>query len=104
MNTQHTPTPWTLEAIKDGDEISSFSIQMGGVEIASVSNMDAEPVNADNAALIVKAVNSHGALLDALRLADSCFRAMECSEAYKKPDNNTGRVIRAALALASEQP
>lgn len=68
MTTQHTPTPWKLEH----EASDAFNIYgndpFGLVALARVSKEGFDPVTAaTNAQLIVRAVNSHQALVGALQ-------------------------------------
>lgn len=67
MSTQHTPTPWRL--CKVGPFIETVANGRGMNIIASCEDIDGDRPRAEdlaNAAFIVRAVNSHTALLDAL--------------------------------------
>ena len=66
MNTKHSPTPWTLE----GNGISIRSAD--GIRIAEVMS---DSFGA-NARIIVQAVNSHAALIEACKFALSYAEAM----------------------------
>ena len=62
MSTKHTPTPWTA----NGRDIETAD----GLFLASAYTMSysSAPTAADNAAFIVRACNSHAALVNALQL------------------------------------
>lgn len=78
--TQHTPTPWKL---KTDDHLDGTSIYSNEIYITSLEGDDNphqqklgfRPVEEQkaNAAFIVRAVNSHEALLDALKTARERF-------------------------------
>lgn len=63
-NTSHTPTPWATKPL--GDYHSVFDANNHMFEIARVRGFDNHDAKA-NAALIVKAVNSHEKLLGSLK-------------------------------------
>ncbi len=93
MNTQHTPTPWHV-----GMNPGPIIYGPLGEQVADPRGMlDYDEVKL-NAALIVKAVNSHGAMVSAARWA------MEREE--EKPahlqNKDLAQALRAALALAGE--
>lgn len=97
MNTEamHTPTPWTYR--EDGDA-NHFAILTGDEKqwvISFLHNGEAMPVQQKaNAAFIVRAVNSHAALVDALERALPYFVSGACPEIQA--------IMTAALALARE--
>jgi hypothetical protein len=67
---KHTPTPWILDATPSHAPCS-FIIRAKAEKCdawAPVATCSGSVATAENAALIVRAVNSHEALVDALRL------------------------------------
>ena len=70
VNPQHTPTPWTTDGVAIWNEI-------GNVVAASVSTADTRLYHTKtdykqasvNAAFLVRAVNAHEELLDAVKMA-----------------------------------
>src|SRR3990167_9404565 len=91
MKTEHSPLPWAESKIENGRLIYDFS----GDEIAQV-NTARGIVSVSNRALIVRAVNSHEALVEAAQLAlDYLGRIEEGSEGAELRD-----VLRAAIAKA----
>lgn len=101
---EHTPTPWTSEHIKmngpkiyagdhEGDAVCQL-FDKYGCAFANASG---------NAALIVKAVNSHAALVNAL---ERCIVDLEASRTLAQHTlgephgiNQTLEIARAALAF-----
>lgn len=68
VETQHTPTPWELTPRRPGDKVIRISAgdSYGGVQIeVNCDDCDTEIADA-NAEFIVRAVNSHAALVAAL--------------------------------------
>lgn len=67
----HTPTPWTLE-LEDTTYSNCFEVQAEGKTIAHVESWNGEDNDAQeeaeaNAAFIVRAVNAHDNLVEALK-------------------------------------
>ena len=60
---EHTPTPWKYDILDD----DNFGISAGWTDIATVYNRDDSPTDKANAEFIVRACNSHGDLLAALK-------------------------------------
>ena len=60
MTAQHTPTPWNKK-------------YQGNLIRDKNDSVLAEVIDTSNAAFIVRAVNSHDALVEALELAGECF-------------------------------
>lgn len=98
MDRTPTPTPWTAEP---GGKRGSWIKGTTG-EWAALACGDTDESARANAALIVRAVNSHAALVEALRSA----LAMIDASSLGKPGNILSRdriaSMRAALALAAE--
>ena len=79
MQTHHTPTPW--------EQSKTYIVQKGhGVSLANATVMKGLSINADaenyekalaNAAFIVRAVNSHDALLNASKEVVKAYREHE---------------------------
>lgn len=96
----HTPTPWRYSPwhIEEGEPAVRAPDGEGGWIIATV-NSD------ENAALIVRAVNSHAALIAALRTLIQVEGHGECPVDGLHPDIAAAwDQARAALALAEAQP
>lgn len=103
---EHTPTPWHFEELEhrpDGcgyirHETDRFEISHHG------DTGRTREENLANAALIVKAVNSHDALVNALQNARRYINAVIVNTPDKKKRRNFGdclRIIDAALAKVS---
>jgi len=89
----HTPTPWRIWR----SMLPTEPRKIVGQSDDGICTIDEYNTNDDaNAALIVRAVNSHKALLDALR---DCL-AYDC----KRTDAPARIKARAAIALAEQQP
>ena len=94
MNTpqtaKHTPTPWIAHK---GDEWSNIKIIAGTSQVATIS-----PLNENaNASLIIRAVNSHDELVNALRGMLELYSALVI-----RPGNAPAEII-AKQVLASAQ-
>ncbi len=100
MNTQHTPTPWYIHngTIRgdSGDVIAETKMDH------CKPGQDHTEENAANAALIVKAVNSHGALVEALRVVHAAFVPGLMKKRTVKQKWEALAMYRNALALAGE--
>lgn len=76
-NTKHTETPWTAHMVNT----ATINIRAGEISVAAVYRHVGSPVLQDragegdgNAAFIVRAVNSHAALVEALEYARNMAR------------------------------
>jgi hypothetical protein len=106
MNAQHTPTPWMVE--EDGEGVQTIS-RGGGRDGDIVTNIRyADSRGKADAAHIVKCVNAHDALLEAVRI---CLRAEKERRAKLKDGApastyTDARIakIQAVLAAAGETP
>lgn len=98
----HTPTPWEQHgcAVYQADKWED-GVNNGGRLIANTFPYETEPTiypndqDEANAQLIVRAVNSHAALVEACEAALDCFNGQLTAASIEK--------LRAALALAKEQ-
>lgn len=102
---QHTPTatPWHTESGVESEQ-PSWIVGANGEQIAQCYSDYVNPVSA-NAAHIVRCVNSHDALVkalkDMLRAVNDCIEDGSLdADAVKKHDSTIQ--ARAALALAKE--
>ena len=86
---KHTPTPWELEGNCHIKSIEGWAIADCDLDYSSL-NLDQQEINAS---FIVRAVNSHEALIFALRRA----RAGLCKEAV---ENGVCQIIDKALKQA----
>lgn len=66
MTEKHTPTPWELI-----DVLGNVTVMAGDIQL--LSYYSPAPVNRANAALIVRAVNSHEQLVSALKLVSKAM-------------------------------
>ena len=80
MNTQvkHTPTPWELKIIKDDDGIADEIIIFPAISNFAICLMGITEDAKANAHLIVKSVNSHEALVEALNIALERLQINNC--------------------------
>lgn len=65
MSTKHTPTPWK-EGKSSAPMTECIILSESGYVIGEVYNCQDNPENTANAAFIVRACNSHDALVEAL--------------------------------------
>ena len=81
----HTPTPWEITHKFDSDGYP-FTIEHEDLTIATIApdGYDTTAGNAElNTAFIVKAVNNHKALVEALRKTmESCYWCAQGSDAH----------------------
>jgi len=102
--TTHTPTPWKLDT---GPRTGSLCITSGeGSWICGQLDNDGDPQNKANAALIVRAVNSHEELVKAL---DGTLRLIRKAQerlcAHLHPDSSgDDRECMEALLLMFDGP
>ena len=103
MTAQHTPTPWMMTETQDqagGAQVSSRPDGFGNIATCWLSNADA------NAAFIVRAANSHEALVDAIDV-DTLEAIAEEIDSFQHSARADGlrRIAgrqRAALAAAGQ--
>lgn len=118
----YTPTPFTLKESSHKREFVAFILDANGHEVACVENVACRSVaqNLEAAAFIVRACNSHAALVEALDKLEASAVNLHCalqSTAHMDPADRripviTGQVVkdllvmrdqaRAALTLANE--
>ena len=101
---KHTPTPWVARGLaiyqreKWSDGTDTGSRYIAQVQSASSDSLDEDGTDASNAEFIVRAVNSHDALVAALRsVLDTFDRQNVPLPAYLRRDEAQAR---AAIALA----
>lgn len=73
MTTSHTPTPWTCDDCLDAHDFSSIRRADGSKHGDTSENIIATIYEQDDAAIIVRAVNAHEALVAALEVAFISF-------------------------------
>ena len=96
--TEATPRPWGYVHHKGLDQ------HLVGATLENVAIVEDRYYNAkENAEFIVKAVNSHDALVAALVCAEADLEGLVESEPDDHPARQTLREIHDALAQASEQ-
>lgn len=74
----HTPLPWIITS-PNGNDLGanvSHSICVPFMRIADVQNTGRIDETEANAQIIVRAVNSHAALLEALKAVDAAYQQM----------------------------
>lgn len=95
MEAKHTPTPWIA---KKADR--ALHARIGAKSIGNWVAVFKNDVTDEDLDFIVRAVNSHDALVEALKIANKFCGSLtsdECPDSVHIP-------IRAALALAGEKP
>ena len=101
---ENTPTPWELRnnsyghphdfSGSDGTQIGGCYVRGGPWTATGFENKEAQQCDAANAALIVRAVNSHAALRAALsKIADE-------AEEFSHGDQNAQSIVRGLAAIA----
>ena len=104
MSHKHTPTPWELE---QDSWISGLHSHRRSI-VASCNDDGVIPAEAQaaNAAFIVKACNSHDALVKALTLTlselSSCARQLESMGRCWRPDSSVAKAQEAARAILGD--
>lgn len=108
----HTPTPWIFDVeVQEGwkGRHQIITVSSGETLIASyqtdfVEYPETDEENAANAAFIVRAVNSHEALVKALEITQRMIRGEAIASAVceMKTMKSLGDVVAAALASARE--
>lgn len=98
MSDKHTPTPWSVGRADYG---ARYVYAATEDEPGEVARMIAEPVEA-NARLIVRAVNSHAALVEALRETQAWIHEYICS-AVVCPAKCQEPCVQARAALAAAE-
>ena len=94
----HTPTPWTL----NGNAITSWVSKDGDhICFAEMSKLSKAQNWAQDAAFIVRAVNSHDELLKAMRKAVKRLRDGDGSDSFfPEQDSEAIEIIEQAIAKA----
>lgn len=84
MTDKHTPTPWKLMISPDkpseGDEIQGATHPDKYSVVCCNTQYYPTGVGLDDMKFIVKAVNSHNDMLEALKLCDAVFNRMDISD------------------------
>lgn len=110
MNAKHTPTPWAIDSYRapNGDSVIVRIVGRGmGTPISAIGRRHGDIRDAEeraNAELIVRAVNAHDALVEALKAAHGCIKCLSGRLACNCVNCQTGEQIAAALALATKEP
>jgi hypothetical protein len=106
MNTTHTPTPWHRH---DSEQFTVCG--QDGLSIASTAVESRPEIESDaNLAFIVRAVNSHAALVEALDSIEATAVNLHCalqSTAHMDPNDSriptiTGQVVKDLLVLRDQ--
>ena len=93
-DTKHTPTPWTYDQAESNGSFWIITDKETWVpRIAQVPNYDGMP-NVANAAFIVKAVNNHDKLVEALRM---CVDRMDGEYGFDGPEMDAARAALTSL-------
>lgn len=97
MTQNHTPTPWIVSSPDAGETITILHDQGDGYGVAVCSMDTTNNRDEQNAAFIVRACNSHAALVEALTHA----RALVIASEADRTENQTAiAMYDRALALA----
>jgi hypothetical protein len=105
----HTPLPWKYRVRHSGVYVDGPHDGLGTPLIAELLYRDGQGAQEANARFIVQAVNSHAALVEALRNAEwvqqTCNFAPECPWCgnYKEADHAKGCGYVAVLSAAGEE-
>lgn len=103
MSTQHTPTPWRY--FKQGDStrfhITATPKGSPGSRFTDFATVDIS--HEADAAHIVRCVNSHDALVEALERLMRSWLAMHNSKSCEYSGDHPIAIARAALQAATEQ-
>jgi hypothetical protein len=105
--TKSSPLPWTADLDSDHGD---YAIWSAADKSAFVANIDVDErkgliafdVAEEDAALIVKAVNSHAALVEALEAAKDRMIQEGCDCGVDEPETCALCVVTAALSLAKD--
>lgn len=96
---EHTPLPWIEDGWAEYDRVAKlwvFSLRVSGLPIVKCYGDSAEKAEA-NARLIVKAVNNHEKLVEALNLI-----AETCGVVNYSSHNQMREAIESAMSIAEE--
>ena len=107
---QHTPTPWHVETgvTWHGAVIENKCSGAKGLAVIAIPQGATQKQSEANAAFIVRACNSHDALVMVARLVADTYEAEQtrggfpAGQTWHTIDHTTGQAARAALALAKE--
>jgi hypothetical protein len=89
----HTNTPWALGVDGVGDIFDADNRSIAKTDAWNVSTHRTPRENRANAAFIVNAVNSHDALVKALKNARNCIDTLIVNSPDKKKRRNLGEFI-----------
>ena len=98
--TKHTPTPWTEFIVNSN--FNAGICTKGGKPVAMVCHQDSEEEANANVEFIVHAVNSHDALLDALKGIVRSV-SMNCQEHGPLPGAVKTNIRKAEEAIAQAE-
>ena len=108
MTVPHTPTPWSIEVSSSEDELLVFSDESCVASVPVWHDDDDEDTLRDqsyaNAAFIVRACNTHGDFVAALKLA---LEALNTAPRFRVNDTDSYKIasaIEAALKKAEVRP
>lgn len=96
---KHSPLPWHVQG---GTNVDAGDVHVDGVRVAKCwTSTFAPPLqeSAANAALIVRAVNAHAALLAACEAAEEVLASVAAEDAWRAADRALA-AVRAAIASA----
>lgn len=103
----HTPTPWQVIEREETPECCDFSVKVYDLHSIAADSFPGTVTSKTDAALIVRAVNSHAELVAALETSDAYLRLVQTSH-WKKGNANaykhvTGLLEANSTALAKAQ-
>lgn len=101
MKTQHTPTPWRQSGTyieSDTLKLIARAIPLKGRSIQE--DEEKEKIALLNAEFIVRAVNSHKTILDALDLAYGLLTEFSGLASWQDKDDDVMEIIEKAIARA----
>ena len=104
-NTQHTPTPWLVVP----EKLGSYQIRTVDDDVTIAGTFgygadDRKDQEAANAAFIVRAVNSHDALIEALSYLEKEMAELAARKNTRYANLHFGlEIARAALRLAKAE-
>lgn len=121
MDKPHTPTPWEfVDAETAGTDMGGFKSSVDGAFVCKFGDctayypIEGEPPCPADAQFIIKAVNSHASLTEAVRVLSEALewyerRATGCRKVTSEGDvsrrelnDDYGQIARAALTTAKE--
>lgn len=100
--TKHTPTPWILNNNGDGDHWISTPNDEIVLQQISTENLGDNELDLANAQFIVKAVNNHHSLLNALESAIDLLNSLVEDDDYLPEEKEQFERVKQALSRSGE--